>query len=159
MFVGINKAKPIMSIFYTFYLDTELSPLEVLERMVDNEVAIRPGSMATAVYPFLAANSSVCNSILLEIINEAYGISPTVYVSFTCGPSALLPDAMDKMFEWLIRVLEMSEGNFLYQFYGEDPILLRKDGVITLNSLFGWWREAWLSRFPFPYVMADMPVI
>jgi hypothetical protein len=155
-----------VSIFYNFYLDTELSPLEVLERMVDNEVAIKSTAgkfglrdQTWANYPYLVADSSVCSGIGLEIINEAYGISPTVDVSFTCSPSTLLPEAMDKMFEWLVKVLEMSEGNFLYQFYGENPILLRKDGVITLNSLFSWWRKERLVQFPFPYVMADMPVI
>jgi len=150
-----------LPLFSNLYLDTGLEPDDALQIMADDlnfEVdrnrdaeghrkdSVGPGFLVYAYRPVSPG--------MVDIVREEFGIDPKVVFNFheIRSESPDEPHGPHAIVEGVQAVCRALPGDALLLFNGEVVELLKKDGVLYVNSKFGWTDY---SIFQQPYVLKE----
>lgn len=85
-------------------------------------------------------------------LGSNYGLKPTYRLGFRINSRQI--DAEKKMV-WLInKIVSVKSSDFVLEFNGEFPVIIRKDGVVKINHQYDDG-----SNFPFDELTMDVEVI
>jgi len=150
-----------MPIFSNLYLDTNLQPEDALQVMADalgfkvDRSRDEEGNRKDSVGPgFLVHAHRPVSPGMVDIVREELGIDSKVVFNFhelrPASPED--PDGSHMIVKGAQAVCRALPGDALLLFNGEIVELLKKEGVLYVNSRFGWTDY---SIFHQPYVVKE----
>lgn len=141
-----------MALDYHLKIDTSLPAESLLAQLSDLQgfEIHNEGFGAPGVFGGARPSSSLSRTI----IDEEFGISPTIDVWFRrfeeldesgydLGGKSVISAAC--------RILSRTSGDAVLLFNGEDPILLRKDNTVIVNQDWEFWKPWGRSLVTIPH--------
>jgi hypothetical protein len=141
---------------YSLHLTTSLSPYDVLDTLFSTE-QIEPIAGAGVLYTrgsVFLAHGRISEPELCKRFKQAFGVRPTVSVSFFPNGVSSVNTAMTRLIEAVLCWLETTDDDLLL-IAGQDTLVLkRENGVLTLNRNHSFWTPPRLTLIPHPYKTA-----
>lgn len=154
-----------MSLDYHFRLTTQRPPQEVL-RLALETLGLRPRSTLTregvfeeTVGPGFLVSAGPVAPMSRALLEEAWGISPTVDIHFWLDAGDERHAALTAMLQSIVAVLRQDAGDAVLLFSGETPLLLRHEGKLLLDARSGIWTRERLSLVDLPYALRNLPTL
>lgn len=145
-----------MSMDYTFYVLTNLSPESVMRAfLLSLGMPRNPDDECNVETPNFHAIAGRVTGRSREITLERFGFQPEVHVVFRTWPH-LNPEAKAEMVRGTLAVCRAIPGDAILLYNGEVVLFMRKAGELSVNSEF--WRGDY-SLFHPPYEVKAFPLM
>lgn len=145
-----------MALEYTLSIDSTLAPAEILKKMFTLEEANKTGRIKTErgvsrfdidEFTALAIRESEASALL----RDELGILTYSSVLFRINKSEDLQAAKKQVLLAVLAMIRETPSDLALLFNGEIPILIRRNGVLTLNENAGFWEDGLAEIISLPY--------
>jgi len=138
---------------YTLGLVSKLGPSEISKVLTGLGFAVDAHS-GQMIAPGVSVGAARESNLGRSIIKEAYQLEPTVYVRFRLDKFDRWDPGLQKTVVAAVELLRNAGGNGILLFNGETPVLMSKEGQVTLNNGHDFWEDpARLALVTVPYEM------
>jgi hypothetical protein len=145
-----------MSIDYSFYVSTNLSPESVMRTLILSlGVGPNPEDECNVGTPNFNAIAGRVRGRSREISLERFEFQPEVHIVFRTWPH-LNSEAKAEIVRGTLAICRAIPGDAILLYNGEIVLFMRKAGELSVNSAY--WRGDY-SLFPMPYEVKTFPLM
>lgn len=145
-----------MALEYTLSIDSTLAPVEILKKMLTPEAANETGSIKTerGVSRFEIDEFTALALRELEasaVLRDELGISTFTSVLFRINKFEDLQVAKKRVLLAVLAMIHETTSDLALLFNGEILVLIRRNGILTLNENAGFWEDGLAEMITLPY--------
>ena len=143
-----------MALEYTLELATEQSPAETMKILSGLGFSSEEGDAMRLSSSGVTVTAAPEDNLGRSIIQEAYRFTPTMYLKFRLDKFEGWENGLQTTIKATLGLLQRIKADGVLLFNGETPVLLSKNGAVTLNNANDFWEQPdLLSLITVPYQM------
>ena len=144
-----------MALEYVLELATKHSPEDIMKTLSTLGFGFQNRPDLQAVATGVTVIASTETALGRELINEAYNLMPTMYLTFRLDKFQAWEAGLRTTIKATLELLQQIGADGILLFNGETPVLMSVSGTVTLNDANDFWeRPDLLSLVNNPYQLS-----